>query len=226
MDIVVIEDNDALRRSIVRALSGEGHRVTDFDCAEDFIESALDPNLLLIDLNLPGEDGLSLTARIRGQQPDIGIIIMSARGTPTDKRAGYDLGADIYLTKPVTPEVLNAAVRAIGRRVAPAMAADYELALDPRSKQLRGQKATVILSSSEVSILVGLLRAAEGRLETWQIAEILDQGDSENARNAINVAIFRLNRKLMDAGAESRRIRAIRNWGYQLSARIGIVGRA
>lgn len=226
MDIVVIEDNDTLRGSIIRALTSEGHRVAGFDSAEEFIEGArsLDPDLLLIDLNLPGEDGLSLTSRIRGLQPDIGIIIMTARTASRDKRAGYELGADIYLTKPVTSEELNAAVGALGRRIAPTASSNFELLVDLKRKQLRGQTGVATLSASEISVLVGFLRAPGNRLETWQIAEMLDQGDTLLARNAINVAIFRLNRKLIEAGAESRRIRAIRNWGYELSAKIGIAG--
>ncbi len=225
MDIVVIEDNDTLRGTIVRTLSEQGFRVTGFDCAEEFIEDvhAMDPNMLLIDVNLPGEDGLSLTSRMRRLQPEIGIILMTARSEPSDRRAGYDYGADIYLTKPVTPEELNAAVRALGRRISRARATGFEFEIHLKKRQLRGPAGAVSLTELETSVLVGLARAPGTRLETWQIAEMMNKGDVTRDRNAVSVAIFRVNGKLLAAGAPMRGIRAIRKWGYHLSVKTGIV---
>lgn len=226
MDIVVIEDNDGLRRAITRTLADGGYRVSAFTCAEEFIEDprSNDPNLLLIDVNLPGESGLSLTARMRRLQPRIGIIILTARGGPADRRDGYDMGADIYLTKPVEPDELNAAVRALLRRVARPRDADVEFRIDLKTRQLLGPARKVALSGAELAVLVALARAPDRKLEAWQIAEVLGGEGTVASRNLVNVTIFRINQKIMETGADQRRIRAIRNWGYGLSMEIGIEG--
>ena len=226
MDIVVIEDNDSLRRAIARSLSDVGYRVSAFSCAEEFIEDphSNDPNMLLIDVNLPGESGLSLTARMRRLQPRIGIIILSGRAKPADRRDGYEMGADIYLTKPVDPEELNAAVRALLRRVAHTPAPELGFTIDLKSRRLQGPSGKVQLSAAEAAALVALARAPDRKLEAWQIAEVLGGDGSVASRNTVNVTIFRINQKIIEAGAEERCIRAIRNWGYGLSLHIGIAG--
>lgn len=226
MDIVVIEDNDGLRRALARTLSDGGHRVSAFTCAEEFIEDprSNDPNLLLIDVNLPGESGLSLTARMRRLQPRIGIIILTARARPADRRDGYDMGADIYLTKPVEPDELNAAVRALLRRVAQPHEPRRDYRIDLKARHLRGPARKVPLTGSELAVLVALARAPDRKLEAWQIAEVLGGEGTVASRNLVNVTIFRINQKIRETGADERCIRAIRNWGYALSLEIGIEG--
>ena len=91
LNIIVVEDNDELREATVDALRAEGHQVLGLDCAEALPEQASwrRVDLMVVDLNLPGEDGLALTRRLRSSQPDIGIIMVTARGLSTDKRRGY-----------------------------------------------------------------------------------------------------------------------------------------
>ena len=175
MDIVVIEDNDSLRRAIARSLSEGGYSVSAYSCAEEFIEDprSNDPNMLLIDVNLPGESGLSLTARMRRLQPRIGIIILSGRARPADRRDGYEMGADIYLTKPVDPDELNAAVRALLRRVAQPLEPELEIGIDLKARRLHGPAGKAMLTGAETAVLVALVRAPDRRLEAWQIAEVL-----------------------------------------------------
>ncbi len=222
LNIVVIEDNDNLRRSVVRTLVAEGHHVTGVDCVEAFVESprVLAPDLLVVDLNLPGEGGLSFAARMRAMQPQIGIIILTGRTAPPDKTAGYRNGADIYLTKPISAEELGAAVQALSRRVRPHPVTASPRRLVLRRRTLSGPGGETALSAAETAVLTGLLRAPDQKLEAWQIGELLGKADAIPGRNAINAAVFRLNRKLIDAGAGSRAIRSIRNWGYQLSVRV------
>lgn len=226
MDIVVIEDNDGLRRAISRSLSDVGYRVNAFSCAEEFIEDpqSNDPDMLLIDVNLPGESGLSLTARMRRLQPRIGIIILSARGRPADRRDGYEMGADIYLTKPVDPDELTAAVGALRRRVAATAAPAPDFRIDFKGRQLHGPVRKVPLTGSELAILAALARAPDRKLEAWQIAELLGGNGAVASRNTVNVTIFRVNQKIKETGADERCIRAIRNWGYGLSLPLGIDG--
>jgi DNA-binding response OmpR family regulator len=220
---VVIEDNDGLRRAIARSLSDVGYRVSAFSCAEEFIEDphSNDPDVLLIDVNLPGESGLSLTARMRRLQPRIGIIILSGRGKPADRRDGYEMGADIYLTKPMDPGELTAAVGALRRRVVPAVPG-LDFRIDLKARQLHGPVRKVSLSGAEMAVLVALARAPDRKLEAWQIAEVLGGNGAVASRNTVNVTIFRINQKIKETGADERCIRAIRNWGYGLSLSLGI----
>jgi len=226
MDIVVIEDNDGLRRALARSLSDVGYRVSAFSCAEEFIEDprSNDPDLLLIDVNLPGESGLSLAARMRRLQPYIGIIILSGRAKPADRRDGYEMGADIYLTKPVDPEELKAAIGALRRRVTEPVRPIADFRIDLKGRQLHGPAGKVALSGAELAVLVALARAPDRKLEAWQIAEVLGGNGAVASRNTVNVTIFRVNQKIMETGADHRCIRAIRNWGYQLSIPLGIGG--
>lgn len=226
MNIVVIQSDDALRRAFTRSLSDVGYRVSAFSCAEEFIEAArpIDPDMLLVDVNLPGESGLSLTARMRRLQPRIGIILLSERGRPSDRRDGYAMGADIHLTAPVAPDELTVVVGALRRRVAAPAAAFPDFRVDLKTRQLRSSERSLSLTSSELAVLVALARAPERRLEAWQIGAVLGGDDGVASRNTINVTIFRINQKIKDAGAEERGIRAIRNWGYELTIPFGIDG--
>lgn len=218
--IVVIEDNDSLRASIVSALSRYGHNATGVDSVEAFIESppVQDPDILVIDLNLPGEDGLSFAARIRALDPHIGIVILTGRTKAPDKVAGYRSGADIYLTKPVSPAELDAAVNTLSRRLFPAVRAAPHGSILLYRRGLSGPDTDIALSAAEAMLLTALLRAPDRKLETWQIGEVLGLGREIPGRNAISAAIFRINRKIGQCGGAPQAIRAIRNWGYQLSA--------
>lgn len=218
LSIAVIEDNDDLRAAIVGALAGEGHHVIGLDCAEALPEQGrtLRIDIVVVDLNLPGEDGISLTRRLRATDPDVGIIMMTARARIDDKRIGYESGADIYLAKPVSLDELSAALLALSRRVRRAPAPLAGLMVDTVRLALGGPKGTAPLSSSEAALLAAFARAQDHRLETWQIIEVLEQADRAPSRNALTVTISRLSAKLRQAGAAPRPIRAIRNWGYQL----------
>ena len=113
LSIVLVEDNDDLRELTADALRGEGHRVLALSCAEELDDQSAGESVdvFLIDLNLPGENGLSLCRRVRASRPDAGIVIMTARVALNDRIAGYKQGgADIYLTKPVSPEIGRAHV--------------------------------------------------------------------------------------------------------------------
>ena len=119
MNILVIEDHEALREVTLSALGEMGHKARGISSAEALpaeLESCV-PHILILDLNLPGEDGISLAGRLRRMRPEIGIIMVTARNELTDKISGYESGADIYLTKPTSLEELAAAVNALSRRI-------------------------------------------------------------------------------------------------------------
>lgn len=226
LNIIVVEDNDELRDATVDALCLEGHQVLGLDCAEALPEQASwrRIDLMLVDLNLPGEDGLALTQRVRAIQPDIGIIMVTARGLSTDKRRGYDSGADIYMTKPVSLDELNAAIQSLTRRLKPEVVPVAGLTLDLSRQILRCRDQTEVqLSSQESALLVAFSRAAECRLETWQLIEILKKDSAEDPKAAIEILIARLRKKLLQAGCTELAIKSIRNWGYQMSGLLQLV---
>ncbi len=221
LNIVVVEDNDELREATVDALQLEGHNVLGLDCAEALPEQSpwRHIDLMVVDLNLPGEDGLSLTQRVRAIQPDIGIIMVTARDLSSDIQRGYANGADIYMAKPVALEELNAAINSLARRLKPAEYRLVSLRLDLTKHTLHDRKLSEVqLSGQEAALLAAFSRAANQRLETWQLIEILQKDTASDPKAALEILIARLRKKLLQAGYTEVAIKSIRNWGYQMSA--------
>ena len=114
LNIAVVEDHETLRLVTVEALQSQGHRVIGVESAE-FLQEALGNqslDLVVVDVNLPGEDGVSLARRLKLSHPDLGVIVVSARNRLDDKLGAYECGADLYLTKPVSVQELCAAAGA------------------------------------------------------------------------------------------------------------------
>jgi DNA-binding response OmpR family regulator len=227
LHIVLVEDHDALREVTADILGQAGHRVTALSCAEElddlaFAGGAID--LFILDLNLPGEDGISLAQRLRQTHPRVGIIMLTARDAAEQMAQGYASGADIYLAKPQAPETLLAAVASLARRLRPAPPTGGGR-IDSANLGLDGPKGQVPLLPVELTLLTAFLRVPNRRLENWQIAEILG-GDAEGAsKTAIEVRITRLRKKLRDCGATDSAdggIRVLRASGYQLHAALTI----
>jgi len=224
LNIMVVEDHDALRDITVEALAQHGHHVRGVDSAEA-LPGELGPfpiDLLVIDLNLPGEDGISLAARIRTAQPGIGIIMVTARNQVKDRMAGYDSGADIYLTKPTSTEELLAAVRALARRIKPEEANSPVITLHMGRLMLQGPLAVASLSSHEAALLCALVRAQDQQLEIWQLVALTDKLLNETSKKALEVQIVRLRKKLLQIGGTKPLIKVVRGVGYRLCLKIGI----
>jgi DNA-binding response OmpR family regulator len=215
LNILVVEDNEELREVTVDVLRRQGHQVVGVDSAEGVPEHVGNIDLMLIDLNLPGESGFDLTRRVRAVQPGIGIILVTARVSANDKQQGYLCGADIYMAKPVSNEELCAAVASLGRRLNPATTAPV-LQLNGTMLCLLGPDQRVVLSTHDVAMLVAFVRASEQRLENWQLIELLKKSDAQDPKAALELQIVRLRKKLQLAGAEPPVIQSIRGWGYQL----------
>lgn len=221
--IGVVEDNDDLRESLVEVLRGLGYRAAGFSCAEDLDES---PGieffeLMILDLNLPGEDGLSLASRLRRARPSLRLIMMTTRISLGDRVRGYDVGADLYLPKPVDEDELLAAVRSLARQIRSdsleaAEVSTERLWLDLRAMRLHGPLGEASLRQVDVALLSVLARAPGQRLEHWQLIEAvgLDQTDAGKANLAVKMT--RLRAKLGQAGCSSGALRSLRASGYQL----------
>lgn len=221
LNIVVVEDHDALREVTVEALRGMGYGVQGVDCAEALSDElkSLSVDLMVIDLNLPGEDGISLAQRVCAVQPEVGIIMVTSRGQVNDKLLGYESGADIYLTKPTSVEEHGAAVKALARRLKSGIQHDF--VLDSTTLLLQGPDHSVNLSSKEAMIICAFARALEHRLAYWQLME-LSKSDSIS-KSTLEVQIVRLRKKLLQAGTPNQPIKAIRNEGYQLCIDIAVI---
>jgi DNA-binding response OmpR family regulator len=222
LNIVVVEDHDALREVTVEALRSMGHHVHGVDCAEGLDDEigAFHIDLLVVDLNLPGEDGISLARRIRAAQPEIGIIMATARGRIDDKVAGYESGADIYLTKPTSVEELTAAVQALSRRLKPDEPGQPFL-LNSAALTLQGRQGSVSLSVHDAAMLAALARAQDQQLEYWQLIALY--GEEGCSKSALEVKIVRLRKKLLQVGAGPHAIKSIRNHGYKLCMKLALV---
>jgi len=231
LNIVVVEDHHDLRELTCAALSHRGHQVVGLSCAEELQDEAGGGpvDVFVIDLNLPGEDGISLAKRLRRVYPLVGIVMLTARSQNKDKVLGYESGADLYMTKPVNIDELCAAMQSFARRrqatVPSALSHDDSSNTPLRLNKLllSGPAGDVRLSAAEADMLTALARAPGGRLETWQLAQILDI-EMENLNKAsLEVRIVRLRKKLQDAGTAGVAIESIRNVGYQICVAVQII---
>jgi DNA-binding response OmpR family regulator len=230
LNIVLVEDHDLLRTVTESVLKGAGHKVLALGCAEEVDEalSGMNPDLYILDLNLPGEDGISLARRIRRSHPRVGIIMTTVRSEVADRLDGYESGADIYLPKPTDPNELLAAAEALGRRLGPELSHDTPmgnsvLLLSTQIMRLVGVRQQVLLTFSEVQLLSALARAAGGMLERTQIASILELDMDEKSAASLEMRVARLRRKLTQASGHETPVRAIRGVGYKLCIPITVI---
>lgn len=217
LNILVVEDHDLLREAMVGVLSDGGHRAQGVYCAEEVAaaESATRPDVYIVDLNLPGEDGLSLAARLRKQRPDVGIVIVSARNDVVDRVAGYKAGANVYLTKPFEIDELLAVIEALGERFRQESATPAYV-LNRTRTALSGPTGEALLTLSEVQLLAGFCDSPDMTLSHDEVAVFLNLGTDATSRATLNVRLSQLRRKLSVTGAPEPTIRAIRGSGYKL----------
>ncbi len=221
LNILIVEDHDVLRESIVKVLKGRGHRAVGLICAEDVDDGAPQSlaDLYIIDVNLPGEDGLSLAQRIRHAEPRAGIIVMTGRNHLTDRLDSFTSGADIFLSKPVDPAELAACVEALAKRLAP-LETDHALRLDAVRHVLSGPAGDALLTRTEVLLLAAMNRANDRQLERWQAMEYVDPADKGLSRASLEMCISAVRKKLLSVGAESPTILSVRGIGYRLCPKL------
>lgn len=225
LHILVVEDNDSLREATVDFLCAQGHHATGVVLAEDVDDTPTRdlPDLYLIDVNLPGEDGFSLAARIRRSQPLAGIVLVTARGQLNDRIEGYSTGADNYLIKPVEKLELIACVNNLARRLKPSAQTFSELVLNNQKLLLSGPKGEVSLTQTEGLLLAALCRAAGQKLERWQAMQLIDSKDKGLVAANLEMRISALRKKLSACGAAGDAIRTLRGFGYGLCCQIRIL---
>jgi DNA-binding response OmpR family regulator len=176
-------------------------------------------DVVLLDLTMPGMDGLEVCKRIR-QQSHIPIVMLTARGDETDRVVGLELGADDYLPKPFSPRELLARVRAVLRRAAPealserVRVGDLELDVGARLVTVAGRE--VELTALELDLLLALARRAGRVVPRDALFSAAGRGDTAVSERTVDVHISRLRAKLGDDSRSQRRIRTVRGVGYVL----------
>jgi DNA-binding response OmpR family regulator len=225
LNIALIEDNVDFQMLLTQILEGSGYAVSAYESVERMLEQRNDDfefDVFLLDLNLPGEDGLSLSRRLRQASPQVGIVMLTARDAHHDRVKGYDAGADLYLAKPVHIPELLAAMRRFAERFGVATASPQAQTITLDRFTLSGPSGEERLSYDEAIVLSALARAPMGKLATWQFANLLEMDLHDSFKANLAVRMARLRKKLATVGAQDVPIQPLRNFGYQLSVEISL----
>jgi two-component system OmpR family response regulator len=220
MRIAIIEDNESVAKGIAYRLQDRGHAadiVIDGNAAEDFLRS--DHNdIVILDINLPGLDGLKLLKGLRDRGDNRPVLLLTAKSETEDRVKGLNAGADDYLVKPFDMDELEARIRALSRRVATQVQAEINLG---QLRFLPDQRMALIddepleLPRRELALLEALLRAGESVMSKTRLIETLYGTGADVSETAIEAHISRLRKKIAPAGLE---IRMMRNIGYLIRA--------
>jgi DNA-binding response OmpR family regulator len=219
MRVLVVEDDAAIRGFLVRGLVEEGHAVDTAADGEEAEPKVLDPvyACIILDLTLPGRDGLSLLRSLRRRGLETPVLVLTARDAVSDRIAGLDTGADDYLVKPFAFDELLARMRAVIRRRGPAALVVRAglLTIDRPGRLVTWAGARVDLSAREYAILELLAQHAGEVLSRTRIHEHVWNEHMEPLSNAIDVHVKEIRRKLAAVGAPAL-IETVRGAGYRL----------
>lgn len=222
MRLLIVEDDSTLRGLIRRALVEDGHVVDGIsngtECGAYLAASPYDA--LLLDLNLPQVDGLSILRDLRKRGETLPVLILTARDAVEDVIAGLDAGADDYLRKPFALAELSARLRSIGRRPpspATTLLRVGDLTYDTQTHTVRRGERTVTLTAKECAFLELLMRNPEQILTRQVLENRLWDHDREYGSNLLDVYARRLRNKLSEGG-ESQLLQTVRGLGYRLTA--------
>jgi two-component system phosphate regulon response regulator OmpR len=216
--ILVVDDDDRLRDLLRRYLSREGHDVT---VAKDAAQSrrfmkTMTFDLIVLDVMMPGEDGLSLLKGIR-QEHDTPVIMLTARGQPSERIEGLKLGADDYLPKPFEPEELVLRIGSILKRAAPEAPLEEirlsGMVFHVSKGELRKDGRLVRLTESETQLLSILAARAGAPISRQELAALTAAG----VERSVDVQVTRLRRKIERDPREPVHLQTVRGVGYRLT---------
>ena len=218
MKLLVIEDSERLRRSLGLGLRRSGFAV---DLAADGSEGlefaqAYEYDAIVLDLMLPGLPGLQVLERIRADEKDVFVLILSARDQVDDRVRGLAAGADDYLIKPFAFDELVARLQALTRRrhnLSRSSLEVGELEVDLARREARRAGRAVPLTRGEYAILETLALRRGRVVSKRELLELLNDGQAEVTENAVEVLVSGLRRKVAAAGADSP-VRTRRGYGY------------
>ncbi|QFS83034.1 Transcriptional regulatory protein tctD [Roseivivax sp. THAF40] len=218
MRIAIIEDNEALATGIASRLRDRGHAVDllhDGQAADDFLKVD-GADLIVLDINLPGLDGLSVLRALRGRGDGTPVILLTARSETEERVAGLDAGADDYLTKPFEMDELEARLRAMARRKNLVFSARDQLGtltFDRTSRQLMDGDTSLDVPRKEIATLECLLERRGRIVSKAQLLTHVYGTGADVDDSAIEPHVSRLRRRLEQHGV---RIKTARGLGYML----------
>ncbi|MBB3873700.1 response regulator [Brevundimonas mediterranea] len=227
--IHLVEDDPEIRDLVCALLAREGLECAAFPDAAAFWAAwtVRRPDLVILDLMMPGEDGLSVCRRIQGAVP---VLIASARGEPLDRVVGLEVGADDYIAKPFEPRELVARVKALLRRRdraeprPPARHLAFDgWRLDLASRALTDAEGRAVeLTGGEFDLLAAFVKRPQQVLSRDDIMDVLKGRQADVFDRSIDIQVSRLRRKLGDHPREPRLIRTVRNAGYLFTADVEV----
>jgi two-component system, OmpR family, response regulator MprA len=220
--ILIVDDDSRVTSALRRTLAYEGYQVSSASDGEEALAIARtkSPDLVILDLMLPGIDGLEVCRRLRAVDDDIAVLMLTARDTVADRVAGLETGADDYLVKPFALEELLARIKALLRRRNPSdiqreVLCFADLELDTAMRQAKRADRTIELSTTEYELLVLFLRNPRIVLTRSILMDRIWGRDFEGGPNVLEVYIGHLRNKLEQNG-EKRLIQTVRGAGYVL----------
>ncbi len=216
--LLVVDDDDRIRELLKQYLARHGFRVTtaaDAAAARRLLR-LLDFDLVVLDVMMPGEDGLSLTRWMASERPTP-TLMLTARGLPDDRIAGLSAGADDYLSKPFEPQELLLRIEAILRRTGPRVAAPQRVvmgkhAFDLDRSELSSDQGSVRLTEGEAKLLRRLATTPHTPVDRADLAL-----DDETSGRGVDVQVTRLRRKLEIDPRNPRYLQTVRGVGYMLA---------
>ncbi|MEX0373613.1 response regulator transcription factor [Spiribacter roseus] len=228
-ELVIVEDDATLREELAYLFEDAGytvHQALNLDGLLDVLR--LHPvRLVILDLNLPGVSGYEIAQQLRETQPAIGLIMLTARSHIEDRVKGYDVGADIYLTKPADPQELIAAAASLSRRVLLDQHAD-RVCLDCARQYLSaGDGEGVMLTGADTLILRALALAPDMTLDSGSLMDLLAEKfpDRTPSQRSLENTISRIRGKTAgQLPTDASLIRSVRGLGYQLGLPLRLIG--
>jgi DNA-binding response OmpR family regulator len=220
MWILVVEDDKAMASLLHQGLEEDLHTVT---VARDGLEGLAaaetsNYDAIVVDVMMPGMDGIEMTRRIRAAANDVPILMLTARDAAPDIIRGLDAGADDYLTKPFSLQVLLARLRAVSRRAARPLVAQLEvddLVLDPATQGVQRAGVAIYPTPTEFRVLECLMRRSGRAVSRAEIIEAVWGFDTDVGSNTVDVFI-KLLREKVDNGRSRKLIQTVRGYGYIL----------
>ncbi len=222
MRILMVEDEIRLATLVRRALVEQGYGVDLSASGEEALDwvATADFDAIVLDIMLPGLDGLEVCRQLRRRRVQTPILLLTARDAVPDRVAGLDAGADDYLVKPFALAELTARLRALSRRPPDTLEPDLragDLLLDPATRQVWRRGEPVTLANKEFRILEYLMRNPNRVLTRAMIADHVWDYDFPNLTNVIDVHIRSLRQRLVDP-VPGELIQTVRGVGYRLAA--------
>ena len=222
--ILVVEDEMKIARLVRDYLAHAGFEVIVTGDGESALASARGhrPDLIVLDLGLPGRDGLDVTRELR-RTSNVPIVMLTARGDETDRVAGLELGADDYVVKPFSPKELVARVRAVLRRSSAARAAGPEVLrvvdveLDVPRMRVRVRGRTVEVTPTEFELLATLMREPGRVFTRGQLLDAIHGVAFESYERAIDAHVKNVRRKIEPVAGRPRYLLTVRGVGYRFA---------